>query len=267
MRSGLRALIMHSLWSEVLFFHSWGNISFSGHSDSTSFFQRLAEPSMSRSRFLNSSTEHRDWWRGEGKVGERGKKRKKYCIFKKCCCNVIGDACWSFWPLRGRFTVHSKKWELKFAKKKVEVKKKRDKEKKGVLIVPRAYINKIYSNGNAEYTGFSFFHNGPGGLAEYAFAASPAKTRCTGWQPPYPICRRSSVTQRGTVSGRGTSDKHAHTLSWCLDNLLNRSKKSPDKAETFTDKVSRLKMSNRGRTRLKYGLSWHVPHIMTLVCF
>lgn len=93
MRSGLRALIMHSLWSEVLFFHSWGNISFSGHSDSTSFFQRLAEPSMSRSRFLKSSIEHRDWWWGEGEVGERKKKRKKYCIFKKCCCNVISDAC------------------------------------------------------------------------------------------------------------------------------------------------------------------------------
>ncbi len=62
MRSGLRALIMHSLCSEVLFFHSCGNFSFSGHSDSTNFFQRLAEPSMSRSRFLNSSMEDRDWW-------------------------------------------------------------------------------------------------------------------------------------------------------------------------------------------------------------
>lgn len=31
-----------------------------------------------------------------------------------------------------------------------------DREKKGVLIAPHAYINKIYSNGNAEYTGFSF---------------------------------------------------------------------------------------------------------------
>lgn len=79
MRSGLRALIMHSLWSEVLFFHSWGNISFSGHSDSTSFFQRLAEPSMSRSRFLNSSIEHRDWCWGEREV--RGKKKKKVLYF------------------------------------------------------------------------------------------------------------------------------------------------------------------------------------------
>lgn len=46
---------MHSFWREVLFFHSWGNFSFSGHSLSTNFFQRLADPSMSRSKFLNSS--------------------------------------------------------------------------------------------------------------------------------------------------------------------------------------------------------------------
>ena len=46
---------MHSFWSGSLFFHSWGNFSFSGHSLSTNFFHRLAEPSMSRSRFLNCS--------------------------------------------------------------------------------------------------------------------------------------------------------------------------------------------------------------------
>lgn len=82
MRSGLRALIMHSLWSEVLFFHSCGNFSFSGHSDSTNFFQRLAEPSMSRSRFLNSSMEHRDWWLKGGGEKKKTGKEKKYCIFK-----------------------------------------------------------------------------------------------------------------------------------------------------------------------------------------
>lgn len=75
-RSGLRALIMHSLCSEVLFFHSCGNFSFSGHSDSTNFFQRLAEPSMSRSRFLNSSMQHRDWWLGEEKKVTHTEKRK-----------------------------------------------------------------------------------------------------------------------------------------------------------------------------------------------
>lgn len=58
-RSGLRALIMHSLWSDVLFFHSCGNFSFSGHSHSTNFFQRLGEPSTSRSRSLNSSIKQR----------------------------------------------------------------------------------------------------------------------------------------------------------------------------------------------------------------
>ena len=42
--SGLSALIMHSLCSEFLFFHSPGNFSFSGHSLSVNFFQRLAEP-------------------------------------------------------------------------------------------------------------------------------------------------------------------------------------------------------------------------------
>ena len=44
MRSGLNALIMHSFCREFLFFHSWGNFSFSGHSLSTNFFHLLAEP-------------------------------------------------------------------------------------------------------------------------------------------------------------------------------------------------------------------------------
>lgn len=90
-RSGLRALIMHSLWSEVLFFHSCGNFSFSGHPDSTNFFQRLAEPSMSRSRFLNSSMAHRDWWLGEKKVTHT-EKRKTTVFFKSACYSVISDA-------------------------------------------------------------------------------------------------------------------------------------------------------------------------------
>ncbi len=42
--SGLRALIMHSFCKEFLFFHSPGNLSFSGHSLSVNFFHRLAEP-------------------------------------------------------------------------------------------------------------------------------------------------------------------------------------------------------------------------------
>ena len=53
--SGLSALIMHSFCSELLFFHSWGNFSFSGHSLSTNFFHLLADPSMSRSKLRNSS--------------------------------------------------------------------------------------------------------------------------------------------------------------------------------------------------------------------
>ena len=53
--SGLKALIMHSFCKELLFFHSWGNFSFSGHSLSTNFFHLLADPSMSRSRLRNSS--------------------------------------------------------------------------------------------------------------------------------------------------------------------------------------------------------------------
>jgi hypothetical protein len=59
MRSGRNALIMQSFCSGVLFFHSWGNFSFSGHSDSTSFFQRLGEHSMSRSKFLQQVTSNR----------------------------------------------------------------------------------------------------------------------------------------------------------------------------------------------------------------
>jgi len=53
--SGLRALSMHRRCIAVLFFHSWGNFSRSGHSHSTNFFQRLAELSMSRSKFLRTS--------------------------------------------------------------------------------------------------------------------------------------------------------------------------------------------------------------------
>lgn len=85
MRSGLRALIMHSLWSELLFFHSWGNFSFSGHSDSTNFFQRLAEPSMSRSRFLNSSMEHKDWWL----------KKEKWFVWEKLLYFFSAATLWS----------------------------------------------------------------------------------------------------------------------------------------------------------------------------
>lgn len=61
MRSGLRALVMISFCRELLLFHSCGNFSFSGHSDSTSFFQRLGEPSMSRSRPRNSSVKLITW--------------------------------------------------------------------------------------------------------------------------------------------------------------------------------------------------------------
>ena len=42
--SGLKALIMHNFCREFLFFHSWGNFSFSGHSLSTNFFHLLADP-------------------------------------------------------------------------------------------------------------------------------------------------------------------------------------------------------------------------------
>lgn len=90
MRSGLRALIMHSLWREDLFFHSCGNFSFSGHSDSTNFFQRLAEPSMSRSRFLNSSMEHRDWWLEEEKWFRKQESLQIYTVFL-CCRSAISD--------------------------------------------------------------------------------------------------------------------------------------------------------------------------------
>lgn len=61
MRSGRMALIMHSRCRADLFFQSWGNFSFSGHSDSTNFFHRFADPSISRSRFLNSSIDERAW--------------------------------------------------------------------------------------------------------------------------------------------------------------------------------------------------------------
>ena len=51
--SGLRALIMHSLCREFLFFHSPGNFSFSGHSLSVNFFQRLAEPYSKRTYMIS----------------------------------------------------------------------------------------------------------------------------------------------------------------------------------------------------------------------
>lgn len=50
---------MHSFCRADLFFHSLGNTSFSGTSDSTNFFHRFAEPSMSLSKFLNSSISER----------------------------------------------------------------------------------------------------------------------------------------------------------------------------------------------------------------
>lgn len=242
MRSGLRALIMQSFWSEVLFFHSWGNISFSGHSDSTSFFQRLAEPSMSRSRFLNSSIEHRDWWWAEGKVG--GRKKEKVLYFWKVLLQRDQRCVLKFLTTRGTFHGTQQKWEHKFAKKKVEVEKKKNKEKKRVLIVPRAYINKIYSNGNAEYTEFSFFNNRPGGIAEYTFAASPANTWCTSWQSPYPICERRCVTQQGVSPGCRPLI-NIHTLLYCVQTV-----------QTWT-----------GLTLSQTGLYWKVDvYAISLVC-
>lgn len=59
MRSGRMHLTMQSFCRAVLVFHSLGKTSFSGASDSTSFFHRLADPSMSLSRFLNSSVSAR----------------------------------------------------------------------------------------------------------------------------------------------------------------------------------------------------------------
>lgn len=46
---------MHIFCSDDFFFHSSGNASFSGTSDSTTIFHRMGEPSMSLSKFLNSS--------------------------------------------------------------------------------------------------------------------------------------------------------------------------------------------------------------------
>lgn len=60
-RSGRMALIIHSFCKADLFFHSCGNFSFSGHSDSTYFFHLLAEPSMSRSKLWNCSIDDRAW--------------------------------------------------------------------------------------------------------------------------------------------------------------------------------------------------------------
>lgn len=51
-RSGRKALKMQSLWKADLFFQSWGNLSFSGLSPSANFFQRLTDPKMSLSKFL-----------------------------------------------------------------------------------------------------------------------------------------------------------------------------------------------------------------------
>ena len=59
-RSGRKHRIIHSFWSDDLFFHSPGNFSFSGHSDSTNFFHRFAAPSMSLSSPRNSSKSHSD---------------------------------------------------------------------------------------------------------------------------------------------------------------------------------------------------------------
>lgn len=152
----------------------------------------------------------------------------------------------------------AKSGNLSLQKRRLRLKKKKDKEKKGVLIVPLAYINKIYSNGNAEYTGFSFFHNGPGGLAEYAFAASPAKTWCTSWQPPYPICGRSCVTQRGAVSRRWTSAEHTHlfmVFTQCAQTLTGP-KLSQTRCRDWKCPTVGVQSTS---------LSLHKPHIITLL--
>lgn len=57
--SGRKALIIQSLCKAVLFFHSVGNFSRSGHSHSTSFFHRLGELSISLSKLRNSSLAER----------------------------------------------------------------------------------------------------------------------------------------------------------------------------------------------------------------
>lgn len=51
-RSVLKALIIHSLWNGVLFFHSCGSLSFSGASLSMYNCHRLPEVSMSLSKPL-----------------------------------------------------------------------------------------------------------------------------------------------------------------------------------------------------------------------
>ena len=53
--SGRRALKIISFCIKLFFFHSCGNFSFSGHSDSTHFLHCLADPSTSRSMPRNSS--------------------------------------------------------------------------------------------------------------------------------------------------------------------------------------------------------------------
>lgn len=95
MRSGLRVLIMQSLWRDVLLFQSCGNFSFSGHSDSTNFFQRLGEPWTSLSRCLNSSMEHRDCH-----IWERKREREE-TVFK---LQSSVHQHQSFWPLRKDFS-------------------------------------------------------------------------------------------------------------------------------------------------------------------
>ena len=97
--SGLSALIMHSLWREVLFFHSPGNFSFSGHSLSTNFFHLLAEPSMSLSKFLNASKLESDlmppqhWCErkstGLVTLGVAGNRRRKSSSVGSICLPIL----------------------------------------------------------------------------------------------------------------------------------------------------------------------------------
>lgn len=115
-----------------------------------------------------------------------------------------------------------------------------DKEKKGVLIGPHAYINKIYSNGNAEYTGFSFITGREVWLnmhLDQRGLDAPADSHLI--SSVGEAASRSVVQPRGggpPTSTHTCAHKHTHSFSWCLDNLLNC--KNLDRAETFTAKVS-----------------------------
>lgn len=113
-----------------------------------------------------------------------------------------------------------------------------DKEKKGVLIVLHAYINKIYSNGNAEYTGFSFI------TGREVWLNMHLQQDQRGLDAPAYSHLISSVGEAASRSaaqpggGGPPTSTHArtHTFSWSLDNLLNCI--NLDRDETLTVKVS-----------------------------